>query len=75
MSEVLPVSGDLIHAELEGAEKVLAKWREAVGKGIPGVDIPGNDESLHRFLIELCGELLVVAGKCQNLSAVVSDRA
>lgn len=71
MSEILPVSGDVIHAEIESAERILAKWREQVSKGIPAVDLPGTEENLARFVTELCGELLVVAGKCQTLAAVV----
>lgn len=74
MTEILAVSGDVLHAELESAERILAKWREAVGKGIPGVDLPADSQAHGRFVAELYGELLVVAGKCQTLAAVVADR-
>ena len=75
MTEIMAVSGDTLHAELESAERILAKWREAVGKGIPGVDMPASEEVHVRFVTELCGELLIVAGKCQTVAAVVADRA
>jgi len=71
---VLPVSAELLYSEVESAEAVLAKWKKAIGEGIPGVDIPSTEEALYRFIAQLCGELMVVAGKCQNLAAVVSDR-
>ena len=71
MSEVLSVSPDVIFTELEAAEALIRKWRERVGEGIPNVDgLPAQDEVFVRFVSELCGELLVVAGKCQTLSAV-----
>jgi len=70
----LPVSAEVLYSELEAAQAVLAKWHKLVGEGIPGVDTPATEHATFAFVTQLCGELLVVAGKCQNLAAVVSDR-
>jgi len=72
----LPVSPDNIHEELESVEKLVKKWREAVGKGLPGIDIPTQDAEakLDAFMRQLTGELILVAGKCQNLAVVLSER-
>jgi hypothetical protein len=74
MEGVLPISAELLLAEIEGAQAVLHKWAEKVGAGIPGVDIPADETAAYRFVSELCGELLITAGKCQNLAAILTDR-
>ena len=73
MSSALPVSPDVIHSELEAAEKIISKWREKVSQGIPCVDVPADEEALIRFLVEMCGELLLVSGKCQTLAGIVGE--
>jgi len=73
MAEILPVSPDVIHSELEAAQAIISKWREAVSQGIPGVDTPAGDEAFTRFLTEMCGELLLVSAKCQALASVVGE--
>lgn len=73
MAEILAVSPDVIHSELEAAQAIISKWRERVSNGIPGVDLHAEDEAFARFLSEFCGELLLVAGKCQTLSGIVGE--
>jgi hypothetical protein len=75
MIEGLPVRADLLHEELEAARKTLQYWEELVYKGIPGVDLPAADAEavVDKFRRELCGELMIVAGKCQTLSMVISE--
>ena len=77
MSEhTLPVHPDHIHEELESVEKIIAKWRASVDNGIAGFDLPGSnaEEQLEMFLRHLSGELIYVAGKCQNLAIVLTER-
>lgn len=69
---MLPVSGDVMLKELEGASHILEKWKEKIEGGIPFVDIPAPPDRLEAFLREMCGELLIVAGKCEHLSSVLS---
>ena len=74
--DVLAISPDVLHSELEAMEAVLAKWRNAVSNGIPGLDVPSSDEhALARFLTELGGELLLVAGKCETVAGIVTERS
>lgn len=70
----LPVSSDVILSELAAARAVIEKWERTVGSGIPGVDLPGNEDVTEGFVTEMCGELLVVAGKCQTLAEVIYGR-
>jgi hypothetical protein len=75
MEGVLPISSELLLSEIQTALAVLAKWKERVEAGIPGVDLPADEASTYRFVSELCGEILVVAGKCQNVAAILTDRS
>lgn len=70
----LPVDPENIHTELEHMEAIIKSWREAVGNGIPAVDQPAPEEALDDFLRKFTGELIFVAGKCQNLAVVLSER-
>lgn len=75
-SMTLPVSPDNIHTELEHIEATVKKWREAVGKGIPGIDMPAQDAEakLDSFMRQFTGEMLFLSGKLQNLALVLSER-
>ena len=70
----LPVSREVLLAELEAARSILTKWQELVSAGIPGVDLPAPEDETEGFVTELSGELLIVAGKCQTLAEVVYGR-
>lgn len=73
---MLTVSRDVLLKELETSRDYLANWVERIQAGIPGIDLPatGNaEEHLESFIRELCGELRVVAGKCESLSEVVAE--
>lgn len=73
---MLPITPDNIHSELESVEAVVRKWREFVGQGIPGIDIPTSDAELKldTFLRQFTGELLFVSGKLNNIAMVLSER-
>lgn len=68
---MLPVSPPVILQELASVKDVIAKWVEAIAQGVPFVDKPGTEEELERYMRELCGELLLVAGKCSTLAEVL----
>lgn len=72
----LPVNPETIHEELEQIERIVARWRESVGKGIVGIDLPAQDaeERLEMYLRQLTGELLFVGGKCTNLAMILAER-
>jgi len=73
--EILAVSPEVLHDELEQAEAILTKWKKVVSGGIPGLEMPSTDDAaLVRFLTELGGELLLVAGKCESLSNIITER-
>lgn len=67
----LPVSPPVLLDELASAQGILKKWLEGIAQGIPAIDLPGDEETLDEFLRELCGELLLVAGKCSTLAEVL----
>lgn len=72
----LPVHPDNIYNELDSVEKLVAKWREAVGNGLPGIDKPAQDAEarLESFLMQMTGEMMLAAGKLQNLSMVLAGQ-
>jgi len=70
---MLPVSPEVIHNELETAVAVLQKWQKKMDE-VPGVTIPATDpQALNLFLVQLIGELRVVAGKCDTLSETLTS--
>lgn len=72
---MLPVSRELLLRELAVAGEFLAKWHQRVEEGVPGLDLPaaGNStESAEDFLVELCGELRLIAAKCETLSEILA---
>lgn len=74
--EVLAISPDQLHTELEAIEALVIKWRKAVSDGIPGIDRPTPDDvALVRFITELTGELLLVSSRCEALSTIISERS
>lgn len=76
MSLTLPITPDNLHTELEHIEATVKKWREFIGKGIPGIDQPTQDAEvkLDAFLRQFTGEMFYIAGKCQNMAVVLSER-
>ena len=67
----LPLSTTLILSEIESAMAILARWKQRIENGVPVIDLHAPDEALHDFLRELCGELVVVSGKCTTLTEVL----
>lgn len=68
----LPVTREVILAELNSAKAILESWAARVEEGIPSVDLPTPPEHLDDFMRPFCGELLIVAAKCESLSNVLS---
>jgi hypothetical protein len=79
----LPISRSLATHELDGVIAILSRW-SAVLKGeaeveggqggptgLPGLDYPGSDEALHLVLQQFSSELVICAGKCENLAEVI----
>ena len=59
--------------DLDTFKKIIDKWEQAVSNGMPVIDIPAEDEALVRFVRELCGELQVCSGLCEQLSAILGE--
>jgi hypothetical protein len=63
------ISSNLILTEIDSAQAILARWRERVAEGIPGLDLPAStEEAAAVFFDELSSELFVSAGKIENLA-------
>lgn len=72
----LPISPALLHSELVSARDLLAKWIAAVEEGIPQVTASGPTETAsnaEEWLTEFCGEMQVVAAKCDTLAATLGS--
>lgn len=74
MSLKLSVHPDTLYDEIKSARELLSKWEVRLrDEPIPGLDSPGSEESTARFLVELCGELQVVANKCTGIAVVLTE--
>jgi len=76
---MLPVSRSLILAELRGALAILDRWEkymdpEDLEFPLPTLDAPAPQEHLIECLIEMQAELVIVAGKCENLAESIHNR-
>jgi len=70
------ISRELVYEEMKSTKLVLEKWmRRLEETGFPEVDMPAAEGRLDEFLREFCGEMLVCAGKCENLASVLSGVA
>lgn len=73
---MLTISREVLLKELETAREYIDKQIAKVTNGIPGIDLPASGdaaEHIEEFVRELCGELRIVSGKCDNLAEVVLD--
>lgn len=75
---MLPISREILHAELVSVKQIVDKWIDRIEEGIPGVDIPmeGNtpaEERLDIWLSELIGEIRLVSGKTENVAQVLAS--
>ena len=71
----LPVTRDVAVAELEVAQNILIKWLAELKDGIPGIEKPASaPDAVEDWVKSFCGELMIVAGKCENLANVMSGQ-
>jgi len=69
---MLSVTHETMLAELKSSKLIMDTWIQKIEEGIPGIDIPAPPDQLEDFMRSLCGELLIVSGKCENLSNVLT---
>lgn len=69
---LLAVTQETILSELKSSKDILESWIKKAEEGIPGLDIPAPPDRLEDFMRAFCGELLIVSGKCENLSNVLA---
>lgn len=70
----IPISRDVLRAELAVAINILQKWHAELEEGIPGIEKPGSIENVEEFLKVFYGELLIVSGKCENIANVIGNQ-
>jgi hypothetical protein len=71
---LLPVSTELLQSEILSARDILDRQLAKLEAGVPGQDIPATrPEALLEFVDQLCGELLVAAGKLETVVSVVGN--
>lgn len=76
---MLPVSRELLLSEIRSAKAVLERWEkfadpENTDSPMPALDVPAPMEHLVECLIEMQAELVIVAGKCENLAESIHNR-
>jgi len=76
---MLPVSRELMLSEIRSTRTILEKWEKIVdpeceGQGLPVLDIQGSMDNLHECLIEMQAELVIAAGKCENLAEAIHNK-
>ncbi len=69
---MIPMSKEVLVAEVNLGISVLMKWKQKIEEGVPGRDFPGDEVSADAYCRELTAELLVVAGKMENLANIIA---
>lgn len=69
---MIPVSSEVLRDEADTARAILAKWVAKIDDGIPGIDLPATELDTDAWLHQLCGELMVVSGKCETLASILA---
>lgn len=73
----LPITTEILKAELAGIEKIVGKWVAAVEHGIPGIDLPVDglhgDQDWEEMIRKLIGEMALCASKCEGIVSVLSE--
>lgn len=71
---MLPLSKEVIAAELTTAKAVLEKWIKALEEGIPVVDRDCDPVHLQEFISEFCGEMQLCATKCESIAEIFMNQ-
>lgn len=76
---MLPVSRELLLAEIRSAISILERWEKLVDPEntsfpMPVLDSPAPNQHLAECLIEMQAELVIAAGKCENLAESIHNR-
>ena len=69
---MIPISKEVLGEEFGSALRILTKWQHKLAAGIPGQDLPGSEESAEAYTREFVAEMLIVAGKLENMANIVS---
>jgi hypothetical protein len=76
---MLPVSRQLLLDEIRSAKAILERWEKIVDPDntdslMPVLDVQAPREHLAECLIEMQAELVIAAGKCENLAESIHNR-
>lgn len=76
---MLPISRELLLTEIRSAKAILERWEKYVDPEdkdhpLPALDVAAPRENLVECLIELQAELVIAAGKCENLAESIHNR-
>jgi hypothetical protein len=76
---MLPVSRQLLLSEIRSAKAILDRWEKYMDpeneeSPLPALDVAAPKEHLVECLIEMQAELVIVAGKCENLAESIHNR-
>lgn len=70
---ITSLTKEVIMEELALAQRVLTKWQQSLDRGIPNVELPGDEYSRDLYEQQLCGELYLLAGKLERLAQILGD--
>lgn len=68
---MISISTPVLQNELETAQAIINKWQKQLEVGLPGIDLPGDADTLQSLLLTFIGELRLVAGKCDTMADVL----
>lgn len=70
---MIPISKAVITEELTLAQRILNKWQQKFAEGIPGQDVPSEDDMAEFWAQEFCAEMFLVAKKLEALAEITSS--
>jgi hypothetical protein len=77
MTMGLPVSRTVLITELASTISILESWKKLLSKegspGIPGMDYDGTVAEFAACMEMFKGELVICAGKCENLAEAIHN--
>ncbi len=70
---MLSITREVLLDELDAAKAIIDRWHKTIEAGIPVIDMPAPEDRLELFVRQLCGELLLVSGKCQSIAEILGN--
>lgn len=70
---MIPISKAVLKEELNLAQRILTKWQQKIDDGIPGTDLPSNEDMIEFWNQEMISELFLVSKKLESIAEIVAQ--